>query len=57
MIKSHRYDSLNAGKHLVIFGAVHGDEKCGPEAIERLIKKLILVRSYSKRFTDISAHL
>lgn len=40
MIKSYRYDSLNAGQHLVILGAVHGDEKCGTIAIHRLINDI-----------------
>lgn len=40
MIKSYRYDALNSGKHLVVFGAVHGDEKCGTEAIMRLIEQI-----------------
>ncbi len=37
MLTSYRFDSLKPGPHLVILGAVHGDEKCGPQAIQRLI--------------------
>lgn len=40
--KLERYDfdsgeNSNRGKHLVVFGAVHGNEKCGTKAIRRAI--------------------
>lgn len=37
VIKRVSYNSLNEGKHFVIFGAVHGNEICGPIAINRII--------------------
>ena len=40
MIKSVRFDALAKGPHLVILGAVHGNEKCGTVAIEQLIQEL-----------------
>lgn len=40
MIKSVRFDALETGPHLVVLGAVHGNEKCGTLAIERLIQEL-----------------
>ena len=39
-IKSISFKSLNPGKHLVVLGAVHGDEICGPKAIEQMIDAL-----------------
>ena len=39
-IKSISFASLNPGKHLVVLGAVHGDEICGPRAIARMIDAL-----------------
>ena len=39
-IKSVSFASLNPGKHLVVLGAIHGDEICGPEAIIRMIDAL-----------------
>ena len=39
-IKSVSFASLNPGKHLVVLGAVHGDEICGPAAITRMIRVL-----------------
>ena len=36
-IKSVSFASLNPGKHLVVLGAIHGNEICGPEAITRII--------------------
>ncbi|HBF06850.1 MAG TPA: hypothetical protein DHW71_07440 [Gammaproteobacteria bacterium] len=40
MIKSVRYETFNEGQHLVVLGAVHGNEKCGTAAIERLMAAL-----------------
>lgn len=57
-IKSVTFKSLNPGKHLVILGAVHGDEICGPIAIERMIdtfnKNLLELRKGSVTFVPIS---
>ncbi|NRA46810.1 MAG: succinylglutamate desuccinylase/aspartoacylase family protein [Oligoflexales bacterium] len=39
-IKSVSFSSLKPGKHLVILGAIHGDEVCGPRAIARMIDAL-----------------
>lgn len=39
MIRSYRFDALKPGPHLVVFGAVHGDEKCGTKAIDRIIRE------------------
>ncbi len=39
-IKSVSFTSLNPGKHLVVLGAIHGDEICGPEAITCVIDAL-----------------
>lgn len=40
MIKSLRFDTFEPGPHLVVLGAVHGDEKCGTIAIQRLVAAL-----------------
>ena len=40
MIKIHEYNSLNDGPTLIIFGAIHGNEICGPKAVEKVIKKI-----------------
>lgn len=39
-IKKYTYSSINAGPALLFFGAVHGNEICGPYAMERLRAKL-----------------
>ena len=39
-IKSYHYDSGKQGPHLLVFGAVHGQEKCGTQAINKWITKL-----------------
>lgn len=39
-VKTFNYHSLEAGISLAILGAVHGNERCGPEAIHRLISDL-----------------
>ncbi|MFK7823998.1 MAG: succinylglutamate desuccinylase/aspartoacylase family protein [Oligoflexales bacterium] len=39
-VKSVSFTSLNPGKHLVVLGAVHGDEICGPRAIARMVDAL-----------------
>ena len=40
MIKSYTYSAESAGPRLVIFGAVHGNEVCGPIAIRRVMDEL-----------------
>lgn len=40
MLKTLRYDSFQAGTHLLILGAVHGNEKCGTKGIMRLIEEI-----------------
>ena len=39
MIKIHEYSALQDGPALVVFGAIHGNEVCGPKAIGSIIKK------------------
>ncbi len=39
-VKTVVYQALEAGPALTILGAVHGNERCGPEAIKRLIAAL-----------------
>ncbi len=36
MIASYSFAGLKPGPHLLVMGAVHGDELCGPRAIERV---------------------
>ena len=38
-IEQATFHSLEKGKHLVVFGAVHGNEKCGTLAIRQAISK------------------
>ncbi|WP_410499958.1 succinylglutamate desuccinylase/aspartoacylase family protein [Chitinibacter sp. S2-10] len=40
MLKSYVYHGLTAGPKLVVLGAVHGNEVCGPMAIERVMREL-----------------
>lgn len=40
MLKSYVYHGLTAGPKLVVLGAVHGNEICGPIAIERIMREL-----------------
>jgi len=37
-IKIVSYNSINTGPTLLVIGAIHGDERCGPEAIKRVIE-------------------
>jgi hypothetical protein len=39
-VQTIRYKSLTPGPNLLILGAVHGNEKCGTRAIQRLIQLL-----------------
>lgn len=38
--KNYLLDSGIPGTRLVVFGAIHGNETCGPEAIARVMKKI-----------------
>jgi len=40
VIKTTRYDALQPGPHLVTFGSVHGNEKCGTKAILQLMNQI-----------------
>ncbi len=40
MLSITRFETLIPGPHLVVFGAVHGNETCGTNAIRRLIHEL-----------------
>src|SRR4051794_30629416 len=40
MIKTVNYQTVEPGKTLAILGAVHGNERCGTEAILRLISDI-----------------
>jgi len=39
-IEKFRFDSEQPGKNILIFGAIHGDEHCGPVAIRSVIEKI-----------------
>ncbi len=40
VIERITFDSENPGKHLVVLGAVHGNEKCGTAAIRRITPEI-----------------
>jgi predicted deacylase len=40
MIKSYTFAADQPGPHVLFFGAVHGNEVCGPKAIERVLHEL-----------------
>ena len=40
MLESFTFSSINPGKHLLVTGAVHGNEICGTKACQRIISKL-----------------
>lgn len=40
ILERHDFDSGVEGKHLVVLGAVHGNEKCGTAAIRRAIAEI-----------------
>lgn len=40
ILEQFNFDSHKAGKHLVVLGAVHGNEKCGTVAIRRAIAEI-----------------
>lgn len=40
MIRTYTFQGKYPGKHLLILGAIHGNEVCGTQAIEKLISQL-----------------
>ncbi len=40
MIKKYEYTSLNPGKTILIFGAIHGNETCWPQAIHDIMHEI-----------------
>ncbi len=40
MIQKKEYHSGNPGKTLLVFGAIHGDEICGPKAIAEVMNEI-----------------
>jgi predicted deacylase len=56
--KSHQYGGQHSGTRLIVTGAVHGNETCGTEAIQRVIQELdsgkLLIRSGSVTFVPIT---
>jgi predicted deacylase len=38
-LETIRFHGLKAGPKLLVFGAVHGNETCGPNAIARVIEE------------------
>lgn len=40
LLQSYTFHALNSGPRLLVLGAVHGNEKCGTEAIKRVIAEL-----------------
>ncbi|MFT7433602.1 MAG: putative deacylase [Alphaproteobacteria bacterium] len=41
-IPSFTFKGINSGKHLLILGAIHGNEVCGPIAIQKIISEIKL---------------
>ncbi|MBB5393349.1 MULTISPECIES: succinylglutamate desuccinylase/aspartoacylase family protein [unclassified Herbaspirillum] len=39
-LQRHQFAALEPGPHLLVLGAVHGNETCGTRAIERLLREL-----------------
>jgi predicted deacylase len=39
-IETHHFDSHQEGAHLLVFGAIHGNEKCGSQACFKMIRDL-----------------
>ena len=37
-LEKHVFEGAQDGKHFVVLGAVHGNEKCGPQAIRRVLE-------------------
>jgi len=40
MISPHTFSSGTPGPHILFLGAIHGNETCGPEAIQQIIEEL-----------------
>jgi len=38
-IEKHHFDSGKAGPHLVVLGAIHGNETCGPHALRKIVSE------------------
>lgn len=57
MLEVIKFDSFKTGKNLLVLGAVHGDEICGPKTIYSIIDKIksgeILIESGSVTFIPI----
>ena len=39
-LRIHQFSALESGAALIVLGAVHGSEICGPRAIERIVQEL-----------------
>jgi len=39
-LRTHRFDALRPGPRLILLGGVHGNERCGSVALERLVAAL-----------------
>ncbi len=39
-LQSHRFDGIDAGPRLIVTGAVHGNETCGTQGIQRVLGEL-----------------
>lgn len=39
-VEKFRFEAEAPGKNVLVFGAIHGDEQCGPVAIERVMEKI-----------------
>lgn len=57
-IKTHVVAGTESGPHLLFFGAIHGNEPCGPLAIERTLRKFengeLSLRKGSVTFVSIA---
>lgn len=57
MIKSHHFEGKEAGPKLLFFGAIHGDEYCGPIAIGLVVDRInsgeLVLKRGSVRFVPI----
>ena len=40
MLGIHKYESINPGNSVLIFGSIHGNEPCGPIAIQKYMEDL-----------------
>jgi len=57
MIQSYTYSALTPGPRVLIFGGIHGNETCGPRAIERVMKELqtgkLILKKGSVQFVPV----